>query len=554
MEAANKDPHDIARRAREIGPREWRTYVQQQCGDDATLISQVLAILDQGETTAASWQHDIDAEWLPDSMSGLRLGAYRLVRLLGSGGMGEVYLAERIDHEFEQKVAIKLVRGALLSDDIRTRVRTERQILASLQHPNIATLLDGGTAPDGTPYLVMEYIEGVPINVHCDRQQLTLEQRLHLFCKVCAAVQCAHQSLIVHRDLKPNNILVTAEGEPKLLDFGIAKLLDTQIDPRSVAVTHHHFRVMTPAHASPEQVRGDPITTASDIYVLGLLLYELLSGRRAFVLTYNSKLADVERLVCRTSPLPPSVNVARAAQETPGLMYDLAYSRNTSINKLIRRLRGDLDNMVLMALRKRPSRRYASANQFAEDIQHWLRGEPVIASKDSWLYRSRKFVRRHALAVSVTMSTLLLSIAFAVVANLQSQNIARQRDAAIAERNRAERVASFLMELFERADPSHSRGNELKARELLDAGTYRIASQLQSQPAIHATLLSTLGKAYDSLGLCQEAEPLYRAARGIETSAPGTDHVRIAELKNCLQQVLEAQDKHEQAAQIPAKP
>ncbi|MGE0114593.1 MAG: tetratricopeptide repeat protein [Steroidobacteraceae bacterium] len=501
-----KKPDEIAQRARALGPRERQSFVEQQCGADATLISQVLALLDQSDSAARYWQANHAAEeWTPASLIGARLGPYELKRLIGSGGMGEVYLAERIDHEFEQKVAIKLVRGSLLSDDIRARLRTERQILASLQHPNIATLLDGGTAPDGTPYLVMEYIEGVPIDVYCDRQQLSIEQRLQLFCKVCAAVQCAHQSLIVHRDLKPNNILVTADGEPKLLDFGIAKLLDTQLNPHTVTVTHHQFRVMTPAHASPEQVRGEPITTASDIYVLGVLLYELLSGKRPFVLPYHCRLADVERLVCHSTPLSPSATVLRSAAATPGLMHDLAYSRNTSVSKLARRLRGDLDNIVMMALRKEPARRYASAAQFAEDIQHWLQDQPVIASKDSWLYRSRKFVYRHTLAVMSALAIVILLAGFSVVTYLQSQNIARQRDAAAAERNRAEQVSSFLVELFELSDPSQSRGNELKARELLDVGARRIDSDLQSQPATRAMLLNTIGKVYGSLGLYKEA-------------------------------------------------
>ncbi len=491
-------PHDIAQRARALGPRERRSFIEQQCSADATLISQVLALLDQNDNDALQWL-DNEAEWTPASLIGARLGPYQLVSLIGSGGMGEVYLAERIDDEFEQQVAIKLVRGALLTDDVRARLRTERQILASLKHPNIATLLDGGTAPDGTPYLVMEYIIGIPIDAYCDRHELGIAERLQLFCKVCAAVQCAHQSLIVHRDLKPNNILVTTEGEPKLLDFGIAKLLDTQLGRLDATVTHHEFRVMTPAHASPEQVRGEAITTASDIYVLGVLLYELLSGRRPFVLPGNYRMTDVERLVCNTTPLLPSAMVNRCAQETPGMMYDLAYSRHTSINKLARQLRGDLDCIVMMAMRKEPARRYSSAAQLAEDLQHWLQGQPVMACKDSWLYRSNKFLHRHIWATAAALTFMMLLAGFSVLTYLQSQSVTRERD-------RAEQVSSFLIELFELSDPSQSRGNELKARELLDIGARRIDSNLQSQPATRATLLATIGKVYGSLGLYQEAQ------------------------------------------------
>lgn len=546
----NKDAQDIARRARDLGPRERQAFVEQHCGIDADLVSQVLALLEQSNSGAQYWQDDDALDvGAPASLLGARLGPYQLAHLLGSGGMGEVYLATRIDHEFEQQVAIKLVRGNLLSDDVRARLRTERQILASLRHPNIATLLDGGTAPDGTPYLVMEYIEGVPIDAYCDRQRLTIEQRLQLFCKVCAAVQCAHQSLIVHRDLKPNNILVNVEGEPKLLDFGIAKLLDTQLSPRTVTVTHHEFRVMTPAHASPEQVRGEPITTASDIYVLGVLLYELLSGKRPFVLPYNCRLADVERLVCDSTPLSPSAMVTRSAQETPGLMHDLAYSRHSTTAKLARRLQGDLDSIVLMALRKEPSRRYASAAQLAEDIQHWLQGQPVIASKDSWLYRCDKFIRRHALSVSATLAIMLLLVGFSVVTYSQAQNIARQRDAVAVERNRAEQVSSFLVELFELSDPSQSRGNELKARELLDVGARRIDSNLQSQPATRAMLLGTIGKVYGSLGLYKEAADSLTRSLQARQQLYGDTHADVAAAQIALIEVQLAQGELDSAEQ-----
>ncbi len=545
----NKDPRDIAQRARSLGPRERQAFVEQQCGIDADLMSQVLALLEQSDSGAQYWQGDDASDWTPASLIGARLGPYQLTQLLGSGGMGEVYLATRIDREFDQQVAIKLVRSNVLTDDVRARLRTERQILASLRHPNIATLFDGGTAPDGTPYLVMEYIEGVPIDAYCDRNRLSIEQRLQLFCKVCAAVQCAHQSLIVHRDLKPNNILVNAAGEPKLLDFGIAKLLDTQFSPRTVTVTHHEYRVMTPAHASPEQVRGEPITTASDIYVLGVLLYELLSGKRPFVLPYNCRLADVERLVCNSTPSTLSSMVLHSARDTPALMHDVAYSRQTSAAKLARRLQGDLDNIVLMALRKEPSRRYASAAQFAEDIQHWLHGQPVIASKDSWGYRCNKFVRRHTLAVASAITIMALLAGFSVVTYLQARDIARQRDAVAIERNRAEQVSSFLVELFELSDPSQSRGNELKARELLDVGARRIDGDLKSQPATKAMLLGTIGKVYGSLGLYKEAAD--SLTRSLQTSQQiyGNSHDDVAATQIALADVLISQGELDTAEQ-----
>jgi len=534
----------IAARARNLGPRERKPFVEQLCGADFTLVSQVMALLEQSDSEAHQWQHAGDSdEWQPASLIGARLGAYQLLTLIGSGGMGEVYLAQRIDKEFKQQVAIKLVRGSLLTDDVRARLRTERQILASLRHPNIATLLDGGTAPDGTPYLVMEYIEGIPIDAYCDRHELSIEQRLHLFCKVCAAVQCAHQSLIVHRDLKPNNILVTAAGEPKLLDFGIAKLLHTQLALHDPAVTRHDFRVMTPAHASPEQIRGEPITTASDIYVLGVLLYELLSGKRPFTLPLNYRLTDIEKLVCNETPPAPSMMVERCARETPGLMYDLAYSRGTQVKRLQRTLRGDLDCIVLMALRKEPARRYASAAQFAEDVQHWLNERPVLASKDSWLYRSSKFARRHLLVVVAGIFIVALLSAFSIVTYRQSQKLARERDSVASERNRAEQVSSFLVDLFEQSDPSQARGNDLKARDLLDVGARRIDNNLQSQPATRATLLNTIGKVYGSLGLYKEAADSLEKSLRAREQLYGEQHDDIATALTALSDVHLAQGK-----------
>ena len=307
--------------------------------------------------------------------------------------MGDVYLAERADEEYQQRVAIKLVRAGAFSPQVQSRLRTERQILAKLQHPNIARLLDGGRAPDGTPYLVMEYIEGEPIDAYCDRRRLPLAERIALVRTVCSAVHYAHQNLIVHRDLKPNNILITADGEPKLLDFGIAKLLDTRHSAHTLAVTHIDYRVMTPAHASPEQVRGDAITTASDIYVLGVLLYELLCGRRPFQLV-GSRLTDMERIICEQEPLRAErhgradrAGIARTARRHRRLPLD--HRRHGCRSDL----RGDLDNIVLMAMRKDPERRYSSAEQLSADLERHLNGQPVLATSDTWVYRTRKFVR-----------------------------------------------------------------------------------------------------------------------------------------------------------------
>jgi eukaryotic-like serine/threonine-protein kinase len=333
---------------------------------------------------------DEDPEHPPaDALIGRRVGAYVIARKIGQGGMGAVYLAER-DDDFTQQVALKLIRPGLQSAELVSRFRTERQILANLQHAGIARLLDGGVTDDGHPYLVMEYVDGVPITTFCDENRLPISERLRLFGEVCAAVQFAHRNLVVHRDLKPSNILVTGSGDVKLLDFGIAKLLDPSSGDRSIAWTRAEMRLLTPEYAAPEQVRGETITTATDVYSLGVLLYELLTGRRPFRLS-EQVAAEVERLICEETPVPPSTAVA--AFETvvhPGGRSELltldrvSEARCTHPVRLRRVLRGDLDNVVMMALRKESERRYASAERFAEDIERYLSGRPIIARKDTF--------------------------------------------------------------------------------------------------------------------------------------------------------------------------
>jgi eukaryotic-like serine/threonine-protein kinase len=461
---------------------------------------------------------------------GDRIGPYRVLRTLGVGGMGEVYLAERADAEFEQQVAIKVVYGSLRG--VQSRLKIERQILAQLDHPNIAHLLDGGSLPDGSAYIVMEYVDGVPIDVYCDSNRLDIVARLKLFQTVCAAVHYAHQNLIVHRDLKPSNILVTAAGVPKLLDFGIAKLLDErQAGHHTLAVTHADFRLMTPDHASPEQVRGQVITTASDIYVLGVLLYKLLTGTGPFLIA-SIRLTDIERAICEKDPLLPSHAIGTDdSAQTRGIMD----ARGTGASRLRRTLRGDLDNIVIMAMRKEPERRYGSSQQMAADIQRYLEGKPVIARRDTMSYRSAKFVRRHWLAVTAAASVIFLILAFATTTYTQSVRIAAERDRAAEqravaerERTRAEEVSSFLVNLFKLSDPQENRGNQVTARELLDSGAKRLQAELQGQPATKAALLSTVGAVYDSLGQYTEAQRIL--TESLLLQPPSHDKSRIETL------------------------
>jgi serine/threonine protein kinase/Tfp pilus assembly protein PilF len=517
----------ILAQARNVGPRERADFVRRACGADETLLSQVLTALGSEATDPEFWNEPAPQDQYSITLEGQRLGPYRLVRKLGSGGMGDVYLAERADDEYQQQVAIKLVRAGVFSTQVQSRLRMERQILATLQHPNIARLLDGGRAHDGTPYLVMEYIDGEPIDAYCDRHRLPLAERIKLVQTICAAVHYAHQNLVVHRDLKPSNILITPDGTPKLLDFGIAKLLETRQSMHTLAVTHFEYRVLTPAHASPEQIRGDAITTSSDIYVLGVLLYELLCGRRPFNLV-GSSLSEMERIVCEQEPPRPSVALARLAQESPDLAEHIAACRSTSVARLRKDLQGDLDDIILMAMRKDAGRRYGSAQQLAADLERYLTAQPVTATRDTWLYRTRKFVTRHAAGVTASVTAVLALIAFAVVTFIQSQRIAYERDVANAERTRAEQVSSFLVELFELSDPSKSRGNQVTARELLDIGARRVRVGLDDQPETRATLLGTIGRVYSSLGLYSDSTRLLEEALQSRIDIYGPRHLEVA--------------------------
>lgn len=499
---------EILRRAAEVGPRERHTFFESACAGD----SELLAAVRRAATAGDTGMHEGFAEPGPDPFDssrapGEQIGPYRIMRLLGRGGMGEVYLCERADAHFEKEVAIKLVSRDLLSRQVQTRLRTERQILATLDHPNIARLLDGGTTSDGTPYLVMEYVDGEPIDTYCNSRRLTIAARLQLFRTVCSSVHAAHRNLIVHRDLKPSNILVTADGTPKLLDFGIAKLLDVRQTPHTVAMTQIDVRIMTPDHASPEQVRGDSITTASDVYVLGVLLFELLTGERPFR-SIGARLAEIERVICHEEPPLPSEVVARPRISLEAIERSAA-ERGTTPARLRRLLAGDLDNIVMMAMRKEPERRYASVETLSTDIDLHLRELPIVARADTWGYRTRKFVARHSLTVVAAGAFLVLLIGFAATTYLQNDRIIRERDIAAAQRTRAERVSTFLVDLFRRADPTEARGRDITASEILDRGARRVEGELAQEPETQATLLDAIGQVYVGLGQAERAFPLF---------------------------------------------
>lgn len=447
--------------------------------------------------------------------------------------MGEVFLAVRDDQDFTNHAAIKLIRRGLDTEDIVRRFRMERQILASLNHPHIARLFDGGTTEDGKPYFVMEYVAGEPITDFCDRRRLSIDARLELFGQVCSAVHYAHQNLVVHRDLKPSNILVTPEGVPKLLDFGIAKVLSPGADESSKDLTRTEMRVLTPEYASPEQVRGEVITTASDVYALGVLLYELLTGRRPYRLSSRVR-HEIERVICEEEPIRPSTAVTQIDESAAsgGMASPEAVSRarNTPVDRLRRRLAGDLDNIVLMAMRKEPSRRYSSAEQLAEDVWRHLHGHPVSARRDTLFYRAQKFVHRHRVGVVSASVIALLLVGSTAGMAIQSAQIRAKSVEAERERETAEEVATFLEGLFQAADPYEEvRGDTLTARALLDRGRERITARLSSNTVVQARLMAVIATAYERLSLYDEGEELARSALTNRQNLYGQDHEEVAQ-------------------------
>ncbi len=433
-----------------------------------------------------------------------RIGVWHALRTLGRGGMGTVYLVERSEGGFRQHGAMKLLRAGADSDEFLRRFEQERQILATLNHEGIARLLDGGRDPQGRPYLVMEYVEGEPIDRASDRERLSIDQRVALFVQVAQAVAYAHRNLIAHRDIKPGNIIIGTDGKAKLLDFGIAKALaDEPLGEEPL--TRTALRVFTPDYATPEQVYGQPASTATDVYQLGLLLYELLTGQRAQRVTDMSQ-QTLENAICRAEPVRPSERVTEDGEA--------ATARQTTPSALRRKLRGDLDNIVLKALRKEPERRYASAIAMVEDLERWRQGRPVRARPETLGYRTGKFVRRHAWAVAASVAIVAMIAGYAVTVTLQASALARERDRAQAEAAKALQVKTLVLRVFEGANPDASGSAQLTARELLDRGWAAIERELGGQPDVQIELLDAVGEAYRQLGVYDRAETLF--ARSLE--------------------------------------
>jgi serine/threonine-protein kinase len=502
-----------------------------------------------------------------DPWVGREIGPWRIERRLGSGGMGTVYAARRSDGDLPMQVALKVLRRGMGSAELLARFRTERRILAGLIHPHIARLLDGGTTPEGDPYFVMELVEGEPIDRFADARRLPLAARVELVRQVALAVAAAHRRLIVHRDLKPSNILVTAEGTPKLLDFGIAKLLalepgleagespeaEGEGEPTATAM-----RLFTPSYASPEQLAGEPVTTATDVYSLGIVLAELLAGRRperrsssglggsgpaggeagrlAATPSRRSAGSALHPLRAQSAERDAASSAAggrrgrgRSRAEEPPAEDEIAARRGLSPRSLSRALSGDLDTLVATCLRAEPERRYATADRLAEDLGRYLEGRPILARRDSLAYRARKFLRRHRLAAAAAAVALLTLLGFLAALAVQSRRLARERDASLAERQRAEAVAGFLRDLFRVGQPGEPEGGTVTARELLERGAAEVERRPAADPRVQATLLDTVGRIYLQLGLYDRAAPPLERALALRRRALPADDPEVAD-------------------------
>ena len=502
-------------------PAEWHAFLATACPDDDQLRAEVVEMLqirNQAFSFFDAVERQLEAPGDDSPLpAGTRIGVYRIISEIGRGGMGTVYLAERDDPLLPQRVALKLIRSGRESPETRKRFLAERQILSRLQHDGIARLLDGGNTADGHPFFVMEYVEGQPIHRHCEEGNLGVDARLKLFLSICDAVDYAHANLVVHRDLKPGNILVTAKGTVKLLDFGIAKILsDTPFDPDGG--TQSIVRPLTPEYAAPEQITGSTITTSTDVYLLGGVLYELLSGQRPFRVQSRTW-SELEKLVVNAEPPAPS-------------------SRNPLLS---RRLRGDLDAICLKALEKLPERRYRTVRQMMEDVERHLAGEPVHAQQATTWYRAVKFFHRHRWGVLTTAAALILTSTFSLTLAIQSRRLSVAHD-------KAQQVSELFVDLFTLSDPDENRGQMITAREILDRGVDKVNQGLNNQDAVKASLLEVMARVYHKLGLFDRARPLLEQSLALRRSTE-PDGRSVADNLHLLGLLLHDQGKYDVSAQ-----
>jgi len=490
----------------------------------------VAALLDEHRRlTAEGFLDAAPATPRESPLAGVTIGAYTLVSRIGHGGMGTVWLASRSDGRFEGRAALKLLNAAFVGRGGEERFKREGTILARLTHPHIARLIDAGVSNAGQPYLVLEHIDGRHIDRFCDEERLSVDARIRLFVDVQAAVAHAHANLIVHRDLKPSNVLVTAAGQVKLLDFGIAKLIEDDAQPSATLLTHEAGSAMTPKYAAPEQVANGAITTATDVYALGVLLYELLSGQHPAGSTPKSPSEFVKALT-EVEPL----RLADAAQRTapPASALDLASKRATTPERLHRLLRGDLETILGKALKKNPLERYASVAEFADDLRRYIDHQPIGARPDTVRYRAAKFARRHRRGLA---AGVVAAMAFAAMIGFYAARLATERDRARLQADKASKVSELLTNLLTGADPYRTRdAKEPTVQNLLDIGAERVAHDLAGQPELQAEMFNVIGRTYERMGLPEKALPLLEQALAIGRRTLGPADVRIAQSLNDL--------------------
>ncbi len=474
-----------------------------------------------------------------------RIGDYQPSRLLGRGGMGVVYLASRSDGQFDKQVAIKVLPTLLASPEAEQRFVRERQILAGLDHPNICHLLDGGVTVDGLPYFVMDYVVGVPIDRHADDQRFSIESRLDLFLQVCAAVEHAHQNLILHRDIKPGNILVTESGQAKLLDFGIAKVISESEQSGQSQTTQ---LPLTPRFASPEQLRGQPVTTRADVYALGILLYSLLTGVHAHKLQQRSP-SESLRILAEHEPTLASHRLKdlRRKADASEFVADTAGQRQLNPQSLINRLGGDLDNILAKALRHDPADRYSSVAALADDIRRHLNHQPVLARPPSLGYVASRFARRHRLPVALSAVIASLLLTLAAVAAWSAWETKQQAEVIVAESARADATKDFLISVFRAAHPNQAKGEIITARQLVDSGAQRVQTELEDRPTLQASLLNTFADIYSLLGEYGPADELWQQELALRQQLAGPSSPAVANVLDNLSRIASAQGQHDRA-------
>ena len=531
----------------DLSPAEARTFLNAASADNSEIREAVEGLL-RGDARDIDIKQAVGraaenlAKTQRDQWIGAQIGAYTVTSRIAEGGMGVVYLASRSDQQFEQHVALKLLTGTVATNELHVRFLAERQILANLNHVNIAKLLDGGETENGVPYLVMEYIDGVPLDEYCAVNRLTVDERVVLFTQICSAVQYAHGNLIVHRDIKPSNILVAADGVPKLLDFGIAKMLDVQGLPAGSALTMDGSRLLTPRHASPEQIRGDQITTASDVYSLGLLLYELLCGRFPYDIGDTTRASEIENMIVAEDPLAPSIRIRTAIDSDI-----ICQERRTVAVKLRQELSGDLDTIVLTALRKEPESRYSSARELANDLARASEHRPILARPPTLPYLISRYWQRHRTAAAGLIATVLVTIVGVAVSTVGFFQARESERAAVAEAQNAAATSNFLVGLFRAADPNETAGNELSVSEVLRLGVERIETEMDDTPIVKSDIMETLSSVYKARSDFEESARLLESALQLHEAHVLDDPAGRARLNNELGDLYRILERYEEA-------